>query len=42
MCANVFAAGADNAAKPHVLDLRAPFAPLGDVFERGALGPPRD
>ena len=36
VCANVFAAGADNAAKPHVLDLRAPFAPLGDVFERGA------
>ena len=33
VCANT--AGADNAAKPHVLDLRAPFA-LGDVFERGA------
>jgi general transcription factor 3C polypeptide 2 len=36
VCANVFAAGADNAAKPHLLDLRAPFAPVGDVFERGA------
>lgn len=35
-CANILACGSDYAAKPHLFDLRAPFAPIGDVCERGA------
>jgi len=33
--ANVFACASDYTTKPHLFDLRSPFAPIGDVFERG-------
>ena len=34
-CANIIACGSDYATRPHLFDLRAPFAPIGDAFERG-------
>lgn len=34
-CANIIACGSDYATRPHLFDLRAPFAPIGDGFERG-------
>ena len=35
VCANIIACGNDYAVKPQLFDLRAPFAPIGDAYERG-------
>lgn len=35
-CASVIAYGSDYSSRPHLLDLRVPFAPVGDSYDRGA------